>query len=342
MENTFNVDQCAKTQNDMAINSNAHFAEEIQKGLVIIDVTTTGRDGEKTIQNSKIVIDDKQIKSKSVRKGRVEWFPRGELQFKNTLETKARRAIEARSVRFGRCHATPVGELEPLLKELEEIKAEFYESVEKTKLNYDNIIDEHKRNNPEIASLIDSLKTPMEDFFRRFAFNILPPMVFKPYFKNDEEELVKTLFDEIEDTIVEQATVVLKAIEGKPSIVQRSFNPVRALRDYIFSMSFKHDVLDRVHVELTDAINALPSKGSIVGRDYTYAFALVKNLTDVEKIRTCITPVLEPEVEPVVIPEVSKEALDDYSNVSTESSTSEPTPNPTTPDQQPSSTGFFW
>lgn len=341
MENKFDVEQCAKSQNDMAVSTNPQFAEEIQNGLVIIDVTTTGRDGEKTIQNSKIIIDDKQIKSKSVRKGRVEWFPRSELQFKNSLETKARRAIASRSVRYGRCFATPVCELEPLLKELEEIKVEFDQAVENCKFRYDAIIEAHKQDNPEIASLIDSLKTPMEDFFRRFAFNILPPMIFKPYFKNDEEELVKTLFDEIESTIVEQATVVLKAIEGRPSIIQRSFKPVRALRDYILSMSFKHDVLDRVHVELTDAINELPTNGAIEGKDYSYAFALVKNLTDVEKIRTCITPVLQPEIEPTVIPEVSKEFSDNYCDESIESKDTEQ-PNPTTSDSQPSSTGFFW
>lgn len=334
---TIDIDSVGHDQYDQVKKQDGDFSKRLQEGLVIIDVQTSGRDGEKTLANSKTLVDGRQVDSKICRNNRFEWFPKGELQFKNTFETKARRAIAARGVRYGRVTAVPVDEVDVLLAELEGIKAGFYKEVAERSSRYDTIIEEHKKAFPDDADIIESLKTPKEDFFRRFQFTILPPMVFKPYFAEDEEVAVNTIIEGILDTVVDQANVVYEKIIGKPSMIQRTFKPIRALRDYVFSMSFKHTQLDGLVEQLDESFDNLPRTGTIADGDMVYAVKLVKNLTERSKLLTDILPVMEDEASAQQEPEV----LDSIKNTVVVSESE--APDSYTPvEAEVSNTGFYW
>lgn len=335
---SLDIDSVAQAQRDQVAQQDGDFATRLQEGLVIIDVTTSGRDGEKTLANAKTLIDDTEVKSSIARKARIEWFPRSELQFKNTLETKARRAISARGVKYGRVTATPVSELTELQIELEDIKNEFYTAVRDRYNRFDSIVDDHKKANPDMAEVIESLKTPKDDFFRRFEFNILPPMAFKPFFAEDEQEAVNHIVEGILDNIAEQANIVYDKILGKASMIQRTFNPVRAIRDYVFSMSFQHPVFDRLVEELDEAFDKLPKTGNIEEADMTYAVKLVHNLAERATILSGVLPVMEsPDAldEPVII-----DAIKD--SVSTTVSGVNEVPQYEEVQSDVSDSGFFW
>lgn len=333
---TIDIETVAHEQKDQVSKQDGDFCKRLQEGLVIIDVQTSGRDGEKTLANSKTLIDGRQVDSKICRNNRFEWFPKGELQFKNTYETKARRAIAARGVRYGHLTAVPVDEVDVLIAELEGIKAGFYKEVAERSSRYDSIIEDHKKAYPQDADIIDSLKTPKDDFFRRFQFKILPPMVFKPYFAEDEQIAVDTIVEGILDAVVEQANVVYEKILGKSSMIQRTFKPIRALRDYVFSMSFQHTQLDVLVEQLDESFDNLPRTGTITEGDMEYAVKLVKNLTERSKLLTDILPVIEDAssiTEPEVIDSIKDSIVvsesDDFANY-------------TEVQGDVSSTGFYW
>ncbi|MEZ9360332.1 DUF3150 domain-containing protein [Vibrio cyclitrophicus] len=313
---TLDIDAVAQNQLDQVDQQDGEFANRLEQGLVIIDVTTSGRDGEKTLANAKTLLDEKEVNSKIARKARIEWFPRSELQFKNTLETKARRAISARGVRYGRVTAIPVDELDALLVELNTIKAEFYSEVADRANRYDTIVEEHKKANPDMAEVIESLKTPKDDFFRRFQFNVLPPMAFKPYFNDDQQAAVDHIVEGILDNVAEQAVVVYDKIIGKGSMIQRTFKPIRAIREYVYSMSFQHTVFDRLVDELDEAFDTLPKTGNIEGSDMTYVVKLVHNLTERGSILNGIVPVMEvaDESEPRIIDAIKDSVVSTESN----------------------------
>lgn len=341
---TTNINDIAKEQMDTVNKQNPNVKESLSDGLVLVDVLITGRDGEKTLDEAKIFIDDKEIQSRIARKTRIEWFPRSELQFKNTAETQVRRAIARRSVRYGRYDVTPVSELDALADELEKIGEEFYKGVEDRANRFEEIINQQKHDNPELADIIDKLVTQKDDFFRRFTFKILPPMVFKPFFAEAESEVVENIVDVIIENVVNQATIIQGKILGKSSMIQRTFEPVRAIRNYIFSMSFTETQLDDLVEKMDEALAKIPLNGTIENADMVYAANLIHNLTDKSRVLAAdiipdpasqVDDIAEDQIDLPVIDAIEQHSVSSASGATTAVQYEEV-------DSDVSDSGFFW
>ncbi|WP_299021292.1 DUF3150 domain-containing protein [uncultured Photobacterium sp.] len=271
-------------------------ANSLEDGLVIVDFISRGRDGERTLQEVKMLVDDIEVTGSVVRKGRIEWFPKDALKFKGTLERRAQRLIGSSGIPYGRLTAIPVCDLDKLLDGLSKIKAEFAEKVNDLDLNFDTLIEDHKKANPENASLIDKLKSSKDEFISRFSFEVCPPMAFKPYLADDSEKTSESLSDSLYDEIVKDAEYIHnKLLSGHTEKGQKAINVVRRLRDKVNKLSFIDERFADLVDEMDDILKDVPKSGNVGGLPLKACVGMVSAMTSRERLESCISPSLDIE-----------------------------------------------
>ncbi|UJF20270.1 DUF3150 domain-containing protein (plasmid) [Vibrio sp. SS-MA-C1-2] len=277
--------------------------QSLQDGLVLVDVKVTGISGERVLRDAKNVVDGHELSENRTRKGKVVWFPQEMLGFYGVFAKRANRLIESYGVKYGRLIAIPVPMLSEVIAKLEEQKSEFYQVVDDLEQNYDSIMNDYKAENPDLVTEIDKYTLGKEDFISRFTYSILPSIALKPYLENDAESTISILQDNLLEVIIKRSKSTMKGIIGKNVLRKNTIsNFIRDVRDYAYNLSLDNEMLDRLVEEIDDEIEKIGGVVCYKGHQISDFYALLENLTDIDKLRNGIAvehvaPVDEPIVE---------------------------------------------
>lgn len=272
--------------------------------------------GRLKIDEAETLVDGQVVKSTALSKSDLEIFPTKELQPFNSLRIAAKRVVSTQCVEVGGLYLAPVEKLESIMKELNEIKLKYDVALGTLSHQYDQILTNHQKGNPQVAHLIARHKMSLQSFLSGFGFRINPPLSVAPLFEDDADAIKTEATLSLWDEVAKEAQSHHKtSFAGKEKASQRAIGALRRLRSKMLGLSFLHDGIDRVVDKFDELLGTLPKTGYLEGGDFYKVAHFVLQISDAQRLRDqadgsdAITglEVEEVEVDEVISQDTSEE-----------------------------------
>lgn len=276
----------AKAASKAAVDS--HKSLNLQEGACLISVEIQGACGERTLPESKSLIEGEVLDSDLLSGTKLRWFPKGKLQFTNSLAKEVSRELRKFGVSFSKgATMVPIAQLGELASKLEDIEAKFYEEVNTLRQHYDETIAEHKTKNANISHLIERCVEPVDRFTGRFTFKVNPPMAIQPLFDEDEKVMAATAAERLlEEIAADAAKIYKKSLSGAEKAGRTKMRGIVALKDKLLNLSFIDPSIARVALAFEDLFSKLPKTYPIEGGDFQMVAHFIAAASDPEKLRS--------------------------------------------------------
>jgi hypothetical protein len=265
----------------------ANSSLDLASGACLISVEIQGACGERTLSESKSLIDGEVLDSDMVSGTKLRWFPKSSLQFTNSLSKKVSRELRKFGVSFSKgATMVPIAQLGELAAELESIEMEFSDEVNTLRQQYDEILAEHKAKNPDVAHLIERCVEPVDKFTGRFTFKVNPPMAIQPLFDEDQQTMAKSAAETLLDEIaIDAAKIYKNSISGAEKAGEAKMRGIVALKNKLLNLSFIDPSIARVALAFEDLFSKLPKTYPIEGGDFQMVAHFIAAASDPEKLR---------------------------------------------------------
>jgi len=259
----------------------------LKEGACLISVEVQGACGERTLSESKSLIDGEVLDSDLVSGTKLRWFPKGHLQFTNSLAKAVSRELRKFGVSFSKgATLVPIAQLGELASELDSIETKFYEEVNSLRQSYDATIAEHKAKNPDISHLIERCVEPVDRFTGRFTFKVNPPMAIQPLFDDDEKAMAASAAETLlEEIAADAAKIYEKSLSGAEKAGEAKMRSVVALKNKLLNLSFIDPSIARVALAFENLFSKLPKTYPIEGGDFQMVAHFIAAASDPEKLR---------------------------------------------------------
>lgn len=293
-----------------------HKSLDLKNGACLISVEVSGGCGERTIADSKSVLDGEVLDSDLVSGTKLRWFPTSELKFVNTKSNAVRRTLNQYGVSIVKgTTLVPIKMLPTIMSELELMSNDFNDSIDDIKRRYDAIIDGHCNANPDIAHHIRKCVPPVSDFAGRFSFRIHPPMAIQPLFDGDEAQMAKSVATTLLDEVAEEATAIWKkSYCGAERATFKKLRPVLALRDKLMNLSFLDPSVEAAADHFDSVLDKLPKSNVLEGADFQIVANFLLTASDALKLKAygevSEQPVKDEDESIQATPEVSESTAD--------------------------------
>ncbi len=228
--------------------------------------------GLRTLSEAEVSVEGDKIKSSALHKADLSVFPQTSLQKFNTIRVAAKRIITDNAVNVGGLFLIPITKLADVMQRLGEKQTEWDAEFIVLEDEYENIIEQHKRDESNIAHLISKHKIDKHDFTSVFKFQIRPPLAIKTLFEHDEQELIDTASVSLWEEVAKEAKskyyssfTMKDQISPVERVSQKAITSLKKLRSKLINLSFLHDGVDNI-IEIFDSIiNDMPKTGYIEG-----------------------------------------------------------------------------
>lgn len=259
---------------------------DIKSGACLISVDVQGACGERTLADSKSMLDGEVLESKLLSGTKLRWFPKDELRFVSTKSNAVRRVLAQHGIKFANgATLVPITSLPDVISELEVLKGEFEEHVQDVGRRYVDIIDKHKQENTDIDRHIDTCVEEASKFCGRFIFKVHSPMAIQPLFDGDEDNMASTAAVTLLDEVADEANRIwVKSLSGAEKATFRKTRPVLNLRDKLLNLSFLDPRIQRVALKFDEVMDSLPKTYPIEGGDFHKLASFVLLCSDPNKL----------------------------------------------------------
>ncbi|PTC01261.1 hypothetical protein C9975_02995 [Thalassospira xiamenensis] len=259
---------------------------DIKSGACLISVDVQGACGERTLADSKSMLDGEVLESNLLSGTKLRWFPNDELRFVSTKSNAVRRVLAQSGIKFANgATLIPISSLPDVIEDLEKLKGEFEEHVTDVYHRYAGIIAEHKRENADIERHIDKCVEESEKFCGRFIFKVHSPMAIQPLFDGDEDNMASTAAETLLDEVAAEANRIwAKSLSGAERATFKKTRPVLSLRDKLLNLSFLDPRIQRVALKFDEVMDSLPKTYPIEGGDFHKLASFVLLCSDPEKL----------------------------------------------------------
>jgi len=259
---------------------------DIRSGACLISVDVQGACGERTLADSKSMLDGEVLDSKLLSGTKLRWFPSDELRFVSTKSNAVRRVLAQYGIKFANgATLVPITSLPDVVEALQVLKSEFEEHVEDVGRRYVDIIDKHKQNNVDIERHIDSCVEESSKFCGRFIFKVHSPMAIQPLFDGDEDNMASTAATTLLDEVADEANRIwAKSLSGAEKATFKKTRPVLNLRDKLLNLSFLDPRIQRVALKFDEVMDSLPKTYPITGGDFHKLASFVLLCSDPDKL----------------------------------------------------------
>ena len=263
-------------------------ALDIKSGACLLSAEITGACGERTLAESKSLLEGEVLDSKLLSGTKLRWFPKEALRFVNKHSATVRRLLAQNGISFGKgATMVPISILDTVMEELEAARGEFEDDVMALKSQYDGLIAEHKSKNPDIAKHIEKCVEPVDRFAGRFTFEVHPPMAIQPLFDGDEKEMTATAADQLMAEVAAEADRIYdKYFSGAEKATHKKMGPVFSLRDKLMNLSFLDASVSRVALKFDDVLSQLPKTYPLEGGDFHTVCHFLTLVSDQGKLKS--------------------------------------------------------
>lgn len=289
---TYSIESAQKLAQQAA----QHEHLDLNNGACLVSIQVSGSCGEATISKATAVVDGKQIHSGTVKGTKLEWFPSASLRFVGRLTQRAKRLLNDYGVAYNKNLAlVPLSSLPKVVEKVNDLIEDFDKNIDGLLGRYDQIIELHKANNPNVAELIDHYKKDPANFRGSFSFFMSPPIAVSPLFEGDApriaDEATSTLWKEVAEAarkIHKSMTVSSSsAIKGqqRERLTSKSINPLHTLLNKLEGLSFLDGSIDTVIDAFERALKSVPSDGVVEGENYHRMVNFVLAISNEEILR---------------------------------------------------------
>lgn len=253
----------------------------ILKDLVIVQLKVSGFTGKKKLKRSEIKgeVPPEELATTGSKR---TIDPRA-ISYFDACKRRAERFLAKNGIRILGGYGIPVKEMKRVSDELNAIKGSFYEAKTHFLNDYDSLVRDWIDASGEWADIIrnditDKSYIEKQLGFSFFAYNILPTGV---------EGADDGVLDEIDDIgfilrkeICEEATEIYKkSIQMKVSIVQKTLNPVKALRDKMKNLGFISENVNALSLVFDEVLDILAPMSKIENRELIMLSNLLRALS---------------------------------------------------------------
>lgn len=284
--NTNNLAQQAQENAQLITQQNSALLE----GCCLMGSNIRSCSGERTLPNATIEIDGEKISSSCVKGSKIQWFPRKKLSITTKYTARISRLMMSVGVKFGDMTVVPKSKLADLQPQLEEIYKEWTTDVNDLVVNFDDIMEEHVKENASIAGLIRKFALDKHVFQQSFKLTYLPPLAIQPLCEDDIGEIEAAVAMTMWEEIAKEALNLYKASWFKDKapvhrVSQAIRNPLKRLKEKLLSLSFLDEGVINVTRSFDDLFNNLPRSGYIEGHEFLQLTNFVHVLSDQVKLK---------------------------------------------------------
>jgi hypothetical protein len=193
-----------------------------------------------------------------------------EIAIFDALKRRASRACSAVGVRFLGGYAIPQDKVPDLIKELDEIGAEFDRHKSQFIKRYDAIVGMWIASHPQWEAVIRRSITPVKQVESAISFGYQAFRVAPVSGSEDQEDslIQKTsgLADRLFFEVATQAEKTLEeSFKGKATVTRRAIRPLIAIREKLDGLSFLDARVTPVMTWIEELLDKLPKSGPIEG-----------------------------------------------------------------------------
>jgi hypothetical protein len=273
---------------DAAKKASEETSLDIRKGACLLSAEVTGACGERTLAESKSMLEGEVLDSKMLSGTKLRWFPKEPLRFVGKHSAAVRRIFAQNGVSFGKgLTLVPLASLPYVSEELDQAESEFKADLEQLKSDYANLIAQHQAKNPDIARHIEKCIEPIDRFLGRFSFEVHPPMAIQPLFDGDEADMALSAAQQLMSEIASEADKIYRnSFCGKETATKKKLNPVFALRDKLMNLSFLDASVSRVALKFDEVLTKLPKVYPLEGGDFHTVCHFLTLVSDEGKLKS--------------------------------------------------------
>lgn len=198
------------------------------------------------------------------------------------LVREAQRAALTSGTRVAKGYIIPTGVLDELADNLDSICSQFAKEATVFLDEYEDLLEDWGKKNPEMAPVIKRAATPKEFMDERLSLTyIVLPLgdlsSNRGHLADKAADLGSGVFKEI---AVEAREYLKKSILGKPRIGQKALRPLKRMKDKLEILAWTDSRVLPVAQSIGQVLARVPSKGWLSQDDYNWIMSLTMILSD--------------------------------------------------------------
>lgn len=310
--------------------------ESFKGGCCLLGWQLSSPCGESTLPNARIELDGAQIQSNQIKGSKIQWFPRSKLKLTTKYSNRITRTFNAFGVKYGDFTVVPTTRLDELQLELEAVERDWTDEVKVIMSDYDNSIQDHIADNPEIGPLIKKYALTSAEFEVRFKLRFTKPLAMIALFETDEDEIASDVADTLWQEVAKEAHTAYKQNWFKGGIPvnrvsQKVRSPFRRMMSKLSDLSFIDEGISIVLQTIEDVLDELPTKGYIEGPQFTQLTNWLLVMANEDTLRLHAKGVSQ-------LPELNQGEIEETMDVAEQSSQTLPVTEAELPIDKPSTT----
>jgi len=224
---------------------------------------------------TEVKISGQDVTNTNIKSGELTWLPSKAVVKGNSISTRisstysnrVAKEFKLHGVNVGGLNLVPISALPELEKALEASKNEYWEKVDEIECFFDEIINFHKQENPEIATFIEEYKLTKEQWKGKHFFDIPAPLAVTPYREEDIVEMAETALDSLYNELADYAmstykqTFIERNGASKIKVSNKCRSPFKKMIKKITNLSF----LDKGLLKIVDTLNEIMDEMPLSG-----------------------------------------------------------------------------
>lgn len=274
MSNTNNVNMTTANNNSQRIvDANKSL---IKSCVIVVGDEPTGPSF-KASHEGAILFNNKPVKNENVSSGEIRWLGKAFDYNGTKTSVNIQQAIAMRIKRLKREYGftvnglciIPKDSLKAFYHGVETAKVEFFDKRDHLLSQLDALVEEHKRDNPDIADLIDEKKLDIPTLAGRYSFNESIPLGVKLHRSKDKVELQQSAVDAIYDELAKEwEQNYKKSFASKDRVNQKALQYFKGTMDKLLRLAWLDEGIYRIIDSLQAVLGKMPKTGWIEQGDY--------------------------------------------------------------------------